>query len=261
MSNNSIDPLRHLFGLEGKTAIVTGGSRGIGEMFARGYVEAGVRTYITSRKASDCEETARRLSEFGSCLALPYDLSTVEGIEALVSAFAEHESRLDILVNNAGATWGAPFDDYPESGWDKVVDLNLKSPFFLTQKLAPFLRQASGAEDPARIINIASINGITNPHADNFAYSASKAGVIQLTRHLAAALAAENINVNAIAPGLLMTKMMAHADETEIVKYIPRGRAGSADDAAGVAIFLASKASAWITGVTIPVDGGMVANA
>ena len=253
--------MNKLFSITGKVAIVTGGSRGIGEMIARGFVENGARVYITARKTEDCLATAERLSELGECLAIPGDISTLSGIAELVKTFSAREAQLDILVNNAGATWGANLSDFPVNGWDKVLDLNLKSPFFLIQQLLKKLQQSASAEDPARIINIASINGLTHPGVENYSYSASKAGLIHLTRHLSATLAREQINVNAIAPGFFPTKMMVHADIDAIEKSIPKGRAGQADDAAGAAIFLASKASAWITGVTLPVDGGWVASA
>ena len=253
--------MNNLFSITGKVAIVTGGSRGIGAMIARGFVENGARVYITARKTEDCLATAERLSELGECIAIPGDLSTLSGITELASTFRAQESQLDILVNNAGATWGANLSEFPDSGWDKVLDLNLKSPFFLIQQLLEKLQQSASADDPARIINIASINGLTHPGAENYSYSASKAGLIHLSRHLSATLAREQINVNAIAPGFFPTKMMAHADIDAIAASIPKGRAGQPDDVAGAAIFLASKASAWITGVTLPVDGGWVASA
>ena len=253
--------MNSLFSVAGKVAIVTGGSRGIGEMIARGFVENGARVYITARKAEDCLATAERLSKYGECIAIPGDMSTLQGIIDFVSAFTALEPRLDILVNNAGATWGAEFREFPETGWDKVMDLNLKSPFFLIQNLLDKLQQAATAEDPSRIINISSVNGLTNPGVENYSYSASKAGLIHLTKHLSTTLAQNQINVNSIAPGFFPTKMMAHADIDAMAQSIPKGRVGQPDDAAGAALFLASKASAWITGVTLPVDGGWVANA
>jgi len=252
-----------LFSVQGKVAIVTGGSRGIGAMIAQGLVENGVKTYITSRKAEECQQTAEALSEFGECIALPFDLATLDGITGFVKAFTASEKQLDILVNNAGATWGAPLATYPESGWDKVLDLNLKSPFFLVQQLLPQLKAAASPTTSARIINIASINALAHPHMDNYAYTASKAGIIYLTKHLAGDLASENITVNAIAPGFFPSKMTAHLEDhiDEIAKAIPCGRIGSVTDITGTAIYLSSAASSWVTGVTIPVDGGMVANA
>jgi 2-deoxy-D-gluconate 3-dehydrogenase len=250
-----------LFSLAGKVAIVTGGSRGIGEMIARGFVESGVRTYITARNEEECAKTAGALSRYGNCIALPYDLSTVAGVDAFAADFGGRESLLHILVNNAGATWGAPLESYPEAGWDKVMDLNVKSVFFLTQSLLGKLKAAAAADDPARIVNIASINGITNPHADNYAYSASKAATIHLTRHLAASLANDRITVNCIAPGFFETKMTAHMSAETAGRWVPLGRTGNADDAAGATIFLTSRAGAWITGATVPLDGGIVASA
>ncbi len=253
--------MKNLFSVADKVALVTGGSRGIGEMIARGYVENGTRTYITARKEADCRRTAETLSEFGECIAMPCDLSTLEGVQYLADAIAERERCLHILVNNAGAAWGEAFEAFPEAGWDKVMDLNLKSPFFLVQRLHGLLKKAATDEDPARVINISSINGISNSHEENYSYTASKAGVIHLTKHLSSRLAADNINVNSIAPGYFATKMMAHADMDEIVRYIPKGRPGQAEDAAGAALFLSSRASAWVTGATLPVDGGLVAGA
>jgi len=250
-----------LFDVSGKVALVTGGSRGIGEMIAAGFVANGVKTYISARKAHACDETAKRLSEFGTCISLPADLSNVAEIERLVGEIGDREEKLDILVNNAGAAWGEPVDTYPENGWDKVVDTNLKAPFFLAQKCLPMLRAAATYENPARIINIASINGIAPPALETYAYSSSKAGVIMLTRHLAGRLAADNILVNAIAPGPFPSQMMKATLEEmgdAIRKANPRKRVGEPEDIAGVAIFLASRASAYTTGATVPCDGGAV---
>ena len=251
--------MKNLFSVEGKVVLVTGGSRGIGEMIARGYVENGAKVYISSRKAEVCDRVAEELSEYGTCISLPFDLGGMAGIEGLADAIKERESRLDVLVNNAGATWGAPIDEYPEDGWDKTVDLNVKSIFFLTQKLLPLLRAAATAEEPSRVINIASVNGIAPPTLETYAYSTSKAGCIMLTRHLAKRLAPEHILVNAIAPGPFPSKMMAatlaQAGDA-IAKNNPRGRIGQPEDIAGVAIFLSSRASAYTTGAVVPCDGG-----
>ncbi len=255
--------MQNLFNLSGKVAVVTGGSRGIGAMIARGFVENGVRTYITARKQAELESTARELSERGECIAVPADLSSVSGVSAFAAAIAEREPSLHILVNNAGATWGAPLDEFPESGWDRSMDLNVKSLFFLTQQLLPVLRAAAMAEDPARVINLGSVNGITYTDSRNYAYSASKAAVHHLTRQLAVDLGHDHINVNAIAPGFFPSKMTAYLmdREQEFAAGIPRGRLGQPEDAAGTAIYLASRASAYVTGHVLVLDGGLVAAA
>ncbi len=256
--------MENLFSIAGKVALVTGGSRGIGAMIARGFVEAGARTYITSRKLDELQATAAELSKAGECRAIQSDLSSLDGVRALTEALSDREPSLDILVNNAGATWAAPLGQYPESGWDKVMDINLKSVFFLTQQLLPLLRAAGNAEDPARVVNIASINGLNNPGLPTYAYSASKAAVIHLTRHLAADLARDHINVNGIAPGFFPSKMTAKLLEEldeRMLKRIPRGRIGQPEDIAGTAIYLCSRAAAWVVGETVVVDGGMIAAA
>lgn len=253
--------MKNLFDVAGKVAVVTGGSRGIGAMIARGFVDNGVRTYLTARKEAELNATAEELSALGDCIAIPSNLGSLEGVKAFAGAIREREEQLHILVNNAGATWGAGFDEFPEGGWDKIMDLNVKSLFFLTQQLADVLRAAGTAEDPARVINIGSINGVTHPHMNNYSYSASKAAVHHLTRHLGADLAADHINVNAIAPGFFPSKMTAHMleDHEEMLKDIPRGRLGNPEDAAGTAIYLSSRASAWVTGHTLALDGGYLA--
>ncbi len=256
--------MKDLFSVTGKIAVVTGGSRGIGAMIARGFVENGVKTYITARKNDELLETAKNLSQWGECIAIKSDLSTVSGISEFAHHLRDNEQQLHILVNNAGATWGANIDDFPESAWDKVMDINVKSPFFLIQKLLPLLRAGATSNDPSRIINLSSMHGFINPKTDNYPYSASKAAIVQLTRHLAADLATENINVNGIAPGLFPSKMtayMVNGHEEEVGAKIPRGRIGKMEDAAGTAIYLCSQASAWVTGHTIKLDGGEVAAA
>ncbi|WP_424535343.1 SDR family oxidoreductase [Sphaerisporangium viridialbum] len=247
-----------LFSVEGKTVVVTGGSRGIGKMIASGFVAAGARVYISSRKAAEVEKTAAELG----CVAVPADLSTPEGIETLVSAVTAREHRLDVLVNNAGATWGAPLEEYPEHAFDKLWGINVKGVFYLTQRFLPLLRAAASADDPARVINIGSVDGLRVPIVENYAYSAAKAGVHMLTRHLAHTLASEFITVNAIAPGPFESKMMAYAlDDPQmratIETHVPLGRIGRPDDMAGAAIFLSSRAGAYLTGAVIPVDGGI----
>lgn len=255
--------MNNLFDVSGKVAVVTGGSRGIGAMIARGFVENGVRVYITARKAEELEATAAELSELGECIAIAADLSSLEGVRGFAESVQAREKRVDILVNNAGAAWGEDIDSFPEKGWDKVMDLNVKSIFFLTQQLLPQLRAAGSADDPARVINIGSVNGLCNPHMNNYSYSASKAAVHHLTLHLGADLAPQNVNVNAIAPGFFPSKMTAHLleHEKELAAGIPRRRLGDAQDAAGTAIYLSSRASAWMTGQTLVLDGGLVANA
>jgi 2-deoxy-D-gluconate 3-dehydrogenase len=252
--------LNDLFSLSGRTALVTGGSRGIGKMIARGYIAAGARVYISSRKAAACQETAAELSaEGGHCVALPHDVSTVEGCRALAAEYTALEPRLDILVNNAGAAWGAPFDEFPESGWDKVLDLNLKSPFFLSQALAPALRAAARPDRPAKIINIASIDGIRPNPMETYSYHASKAGLIHLTRRMAAQLIKENICVTAIAPGAFASEMNRAARDhgDQVAGFIPAGRVGTDEDMQGIAIYLASRAGDYAVGITVAVDGGI----
>lgn len=252
--------MKNLFSVEGKVALVTGGSRGIGRMITQGFVENGVKTYITSRKADACEAVAKELAGVGTCIPLAADLSTSAGVESVRKEISERESKLDILVNNAGANWAAPIEEFPESGWDKVLDLNLKSVFFLTQALLPQLRAAGTQEDPARVINTGSIDGLHVPALDTYAYSSSKAAVHHLTRVLAQRLTREHITVNAIAPGPFESKMMEKTLETfgdAIVQACPRGRIGQPGDMAGTAIYLASKAGSYVTGVVIPVDGGL----
>lgn len=250
---------RNLFSLKGRTALITGGSRGIGRMIAEGFLAQGARVYISARKAEACDETAKELSAFGHCVSLPADVSTVEGAKGLVDAYAKHEKTLDILVNNAGAAWGAPYDEFPESGWDKVVDLNLKAPFFLTQALTPMLRAAAAGGPLAKVINIASIDGVSVNPQETYSYAASKAGLIHLTRRMALRLAKEGIAVSAIAPGAFASNMNKDArDHAEEVKQrIPAGRIGTPEDMAGAAIFLASRAGDYVMGSTLIVDGGV----
>ena len=253
---------KDLFTIKGKVALITGGSRGIGFMIAQAYAEAGVKVYITSRKAKACAVAEASLSKLGSCTALPADLSQMKEIDRLVEELAARETVLDVLVNNAGATWGADVDSFPEKGWDKVMDVNLKAPFFLTQKLLPLLAAAATQGDPARVINIGSVDGLHNSLFENFSYGSSKAGLHHLTRNLAVHLATRSITVNVIAPGPFATDMMKPMIDKmggAITAQVPLNRMGAQDDVAGIAIFLAARASAYITGAVIPVDGGLIA--
>ena len=246
-----------LFSLRGRTALVTGGSRGIGRMIAEGFLRAGARVYISARKAEACDATARALSAIGPCTSLPADVATRAGIQTLVAALQQREKSLDILVNNAGAAWGAPYDEFPESGWDKVADLNLKTPFFLTQALTPLL-EAAATEHLAKVIHIASIDGISVNPWETYSYAASKAGLIHLTKRMAMTLAPRRIIVSAIAPGPFASDMNKsardHAEET--AARVPLRRIGQPEDMAGAAIFLASRAGDYVVGSTLVVDGG-----
>jgi NAD(P)-dependent dehydrogenase (short-subunit alcohol dehydrogenase family) len=250
--------MNELFSLKGRTALITGGSRGIGRMIAEGFLAQGAKVYISARKAAACDQTAAELSALGPCVSLPADVSSVEGVKALVAAYSQHEDQLDILVNNAGAAWGAPFDEFPESGWDKVVDLNLKTPFFLTQALHVHLRKA-GQTKVAKVINIASIDGVSVNPMETYSYAASKAGLIQLTRRMALRLVQDNIVVTAIAPGAFASDMNKDARDhaAEVSAHIPSGRIGTTEDMAGAAIFLASRAGDYVVGSTLVVDGGV----
>jgi len=248
-----------LFDLTGRTALVTGGGRGIGRMAAQGLLEAGARVIIASRKLSDCEETAAELAHLGTIEPLSADLSTHEGCRQLAAAVVERVDALDVLVNNAGAVWGAPFEEFPVSGWDKIVDLNLKAPFYLTQELIGLLRKAGTPEAPARVINIGSIDGLRVPALPNFSYSAAKAGLHHLTRVLAVELGPD-ITVNAIAPGPFASKMMAatlEAEQETFERVAPLRRIGHDDDIAGAVVYLSAPAAAFVTGAVLPVDGGL----
>lgn len=250
-----------LFSVKGKTALITGGSRGIGEMIATGFLESGAKVYISSRKAGVCDATAKELSALGPCFSIPADVSDLQGVQHLASEFAKRETKLDILVNNAGASWGAALEEYPESGWDKVMDTNVKGIYYLTVALLPQLEAAGQPGNPARVINIGSINGLRVPNLPNWAYGASKAAVHHLTAVLGKELGPRHISVNAIAPGPFETKMnqmekLGMVDQ--VVKGCPLGRIGVPGDMAGVALFLASRAGSYLNGVVIPVDGGII---
>ncbi|MGK6319348.1 SDR family oxidoreductase [Sphingomonas sp. DT-204] len=250
--------LNSLFSLEGKIALVTGGSRGIGKIIAKGFIAQGAKVYISSRKAPACEEAAAELGP--SCIPLPQDVSTVEGCRALAAAIAEREGHLDILVNNAGAAWGEPFDQFPETGWDKVMDLNVKSPFFLTQALHGLLKTKASFDAPSKVINITSIDGLRLNPWETYSYHASKAALIYLTKRMAARLIQDAIIVTSLAPGAFASEMNRAARDhgDEVARRIPMRRIGSFEDMAGAAIFLASRASDYVVGDTLVVDGGLV---
>jgi NAD(P)-dependent dehydrogenase (short-subunit alcohol dehydrogenase family) len=249
--------MKNLFSLQGRVALVTGGSRGIGKMIAEGFIAQGAKVYITARKAAACDATAKELGS--QCISLPADISTLDGVKALAKEIMAREPKLDILVNNAGAAWLAPFDEFPEKGWDKVLDLNTKTPFFLTQALAPALRAAATHAKPSKVINIASIDGIYLTPQETYSYVASKAGLIQLTRLMAARLIQDHIVVTAIAPGPFASDMNINArdHEDEAAARTPAKRIGTAEDMAGAAIFLASRAGDFVVGSTVTVDGGI----
>jgi NAD(P)-dependent dehydrogenase (short-subunit alcohol dehydrogenase family) len=261
MTSENLD---QLFGLAGKTALVTGGSRGIGLMIARGLLLAGAEVVISSRKVDACDEAVAELSKFGTVRAVPADLSRQDECKRLARDVLGHTDQLDILVNNAGATWGEPLDSFPASAWDKILDLNVKSPFWMVQELVPALRAAGTQDDPARIINIGSVDAIHVSPMPTYSYASSKAAIHQLTRMLARELGPQHITVNAVAPGPFPSKMMAatlDAFGDSIAAATPMRRIGRPDDMAGVAVFLASRAGAYVNGAVIPVDGGLATTA
>jgi NAD(P)-dependent dehydrogenase (short-subunit alcohol dehydrogenase family) len=260
MEPNEAIHVESLFSIKGNTALITGGSRGIGLMIARGFLESGAKVYISSRKKEVCDAAAAELSKAGECVSVPADVSTLDGCKRLAQRIGAGEERLHILVNNAGAVWFAPIAEYTESGWDKVIDTNVKSTFFLTRELLPMLQKAGTPDDPARVINVGSIDGIKAPFLETYAYPASKAAVHHMTRDLAVKLAGKNVTVNAIAPGPFpsqMTKWMLEHYQKQIESTCPLRRIGNSSDMAGVAIYLASRAGAYVNGVVIPVDGGI----
>ncbi|MBX3652975.1 MAG: SDR family oxidoreductase [Ramlibacter sp.] len=250
--------MNDLFSLQGRTALVTGGSRGIGRMIAAGFLKQGATVYITARKAAACDATAAELSALGPCISMPADVSTVAGAQELATALAAQVPALDILVNNAGAAWGEAFETFPEKGWDKVMDLNVKTPFFLTQALHGLLTKA-GQSRPAKVINIASIDGMSVNPWETYSYAASKAGLIHLTKRMSLRLVKDNIMVSGIAPGAFASEMNKDARDhgDEVAGRIPAGRIGVDDDMAGIAIYLASRAGDYVVGQTFAVDGGI----
>jgi len=266
MSTPSLD-INRLFSLKGKVAVVTGGSRGIGFMISQGLLQAGAKVYITARKAEPCLEAAQALGQFGTCIGIPGNVVDQSERLALCDRIAEEEDAIDILVNNAGTAWGAPYEEYPQSGFDQVMATNVSAMFCLTRDLTPLLGKTSSRTDPSRVINIGSMEGLHIPtvHGDfsNYAYTASKAAVHHLTRHLAVELGKKHITVNAIAPGFFPSKMTRHVLETaseEIEQNCLLGRVGEAEEMAGIAIYLASRAGAYTHGAVIPVDGGTSIN-
>ena len=258
--------MKNLFDIEGKVALVTGGSRGIGLMIAEGLVEAGVKVYVSSRKKAVCDDVAAKLSEKGVCISMPADLSSIEGITGLVAQIMAEEPKLDILVNNAGVTWGATFEDFPDKAWERVLNMNVRAPFNLTQQLLPLLKESGSDADPARVINIGSIAGFQAESIQAFSYGPSKAAIHQLTKMLAGDLARHKVTVNCIAPGPFPSQMTAFALENEgtrqiMEKQVPLGRIGEPDDIAGLVIYLTSRAGAFMTGNVIPLDGGILVKA
>ncbi|OHV64850.1 3-oxoacyl-ACP reductase [Pseudofrankia sp. BMG5.36] len=252
--------LERLFGVQGKTVLVTGGSRGIGRAIAEGFVKAGARVYVCGRSAEASDLAAKELSGYGECHSIPAHLGSVAGCRSLAAGLSQRESKLDVLVNNAGSIWAESLADYPESGWDKVFDVNVKGPFFLVQALMPLIESAASPDEPARIINIGSIDAFHVPHHETYAYTSSKAATHQLSRHLAAQLASRHITVNVIAPGLFRSKMLAGTIETlgeeAVLASVPLKRFARPSDMAGAALFLASTAGSFVTGAIVPVDGG-----
>ena len=256
-----MSPPQDLFGLAGKVAIITGGTSGIGKMIATSFLQSGAKVYVASRKPAACEETARELSRLGNCVPLPADLSRMDEIERVGKALSAQEGAVDILVNNAGTTWGAPIESFPEAGWDKVMDLNLKSVFFLTQKLMPLLKARATLLSPSRVLNIGSIDGLhVSAVFEAVSYAVAKSGLHHMTRVLASRLVKDNVTVNAIAPGAFESRMLAPMMDRmgdDVLATIPMARVGGQDDIGGAAVFLCSRAGAYVTGVVLPVDGGV----
>ncbi|NNC99392.1 MAG: SDR family oxidoreductase [Gammaproteobacteria bacterium] len=254
--------LEHLFNMREKICVVTGGSRGLGKFMAKAFLQASARrVYITARNAAECQATAEQLSEYGECVAMPGNITSLEEIRKLVDELQARENAIHVLVNNAGTGWGGELDTYPEKGWDKVMDLNVKSPFFLTQALLPLLRKGGSVTNTASVVNIGSVAGIIGDGFLNYSYGPSKAAVHQLTRNLAKDLAEDHIRVNAIAPGRFYSKLTEYAQQDQVayeaeIAMIPLHRWGEENDIAGVAVMLCSAAGAFITGQIIPVDGG-----
>ncbi|MFZ9053438.1 MAG: SDR family oxidoreductase [Woeseiaceae bacterium] len=265
MSASSLD-IQTLFNLDGKIALVTGGSRGIGRMMAQGLLQAGARVYVTARSADVCEQTATELSHYGTCEALPADINDEEARQRLVADIDVRDGRLDILINNAGRAWGDSFENYTTEAFEKVLQLNVTALFAMTRDCTPLLEKAASARDPARVINIGSIDGLHIPRVHGigtYAYSASKAAVHHLTRHLAVELGSRHITVNAVAPGFFPSAMTEKTFEhfgDKLASNSLLGRVGEPEDIAGIAIYLGSRAGAYVHGAVIPVDGGTIIN-
>ncbi len=262
---NKIENLKlteNLFSLEGKIALVTGGAKGIGAMISQGLIEAGAKVYVSSRSAEDCASFAKKMNEMkaNSCVALAVDLSKTENIDQFVNVLSEKEDSLDILINNAGATWGAPLEEFPEKGWDKIMNLNVKGVFFLTKALLPMLKKNADLEDPSRIVMISSVAATSSNSMMSYSYGPSKAAVTQLGKMLAKDLVKDHILVNSIGPGFFPSKMTAHFDIEQMIQFHPVGRVGRAEDIAGLVIYLCSKAGSFMTGNYIPLDGGFLIN-
>jgi NAD(P)-dependent dehydrogenase (short-subunit alcohol dehydrogenase family) len=251
-----------IFDIRGKVALVTGGTSGIGLMAATALVKRGAKTYITGRDQARTDEVAAQLARDGQCIGLAADLAHVDGPAQIAAAFARHESALHVLLNNAGASEKGNIETLAADEWDQVMDVNLRAPFFLVQQLLPQLRAAASAEDPARIINIGSIGGLHIPNWEAHAYGASKAAIHHMTRALAKRLGREHIVANAIAPGPFPSRITDTTSENvkkSVATYIPLGRPGEPQDIEGLVVFLASPASRYINGLTIPLDGGYIA--
>lgn len=256
--NQKLIMIENLFSVKGKIILVTGGAKGLGAMMTQALVEGGAKVYISSRSVATCAAFAEEMSKIGQCIALPMDLSNVENIRKLAVQLSEKEEKLDVLINNSGVSWGASLDDFPEKGWDKVMNINVKSVFFLTQSLLPLLRAAGTKENPSRVINISSIAAKNNDSLSAYSYGPSKAAVTQLTRLLAKDLMKDHILVNAIAPGFFPSNMTSHYDQEMIIAQTPMNRIGKPTDIAGLVIYLCSKGSNFMTGNYIPIDGGML---
>ena len=257
--------MNEIFSIRNRTAIVTGGARGIGRMIAEGFTKAGAKVYITARDEKKCAEAANQMSGFGTCLPLPVDLSDPGNIKTMSEQFARQEDKLDILVNNAGKSWGAPLESFPDKAWNSVMSVNVQSPFTLVRDLLPLLKSGASADDPSRVINIGSVSGLVSADLEAYSDSASKAAIHHLTRVLAKDLAGDHINVNAVAPGFFPSDMTAHLRQddavlSKLLSGIPMGRLGKPTDISGLCVFLSSIAGAYMTGVVIPLDGGLVCN-